>query len=317
MIICVSPNPAIDRRIQVKKLENGAVNRALSVKSFAGGKAAHVAMAAKALGVEHVIWIGFLGGSTGIEIERQLSALGIEVIAVETRAASRINDEIIDENGQITEILEPGGEVSTEEIEEFYAVCGKVFSDADSNFQAVFSGSLPPKAPSDFYKNLILSARENGGQTILDTSGEAFLKGLEAAPDLIKPNSEEVESILNLPVENVETAIIAAERLTGLGGKNIVISLGAEGLIWVSREQPVVWVKPPNVAVVSTVGCGDSTVAGFAVAAERDYGTYKKLRLAVACGAANCLADFPGQISRENVEKLIPLVTLRSFQNIE
>lgn len=317
MIICVSANPAIDRRLRVKSIERGAVNRALSVQSFAGGKAAHVAMAAKALGEDRVVWIGFLGGSTGDEIERQLKALEIEVIAVRTDSPSRINDEIIDESGRVTEILEPGGEVSIREIEEFYSVCKKTFGNSDSNFQAVFSGSLPPNVPSNFYKKLILSARENGGQTVLDTSGEAFLKGLEAAPDLIKPNSEEVENILNLPVKNVETAIIAAERLIDLGGKNIVISLGAEGLIWMSREQPVVWAKPSQVPVISTVGCGDSTVAGFAVAAERDYGTYQKLRLAVACGAANCLADFPGQISRENVEKLVPLVTLRSFQNID
>lgn len=312
MIICVSANPAIDRRLRVKSIERGQVNRASSVQSFAGGKAAHVAMAAKALGEDQVVWIGFLGGSTGNEIQRQLEELGIEVIRVQTKSPSRINDEVIDEDGQITEILEPGGEVSTSEIEEFYAGCKKVFAAAEGNFQAVFSGSLPPNVPTDFYKHLILSARENGGQTILDTSGEAFLKGLEAAPDLIKPNSAEVENALNLRIGSVGDAAAAAGKLIDSGVKNAVISLGKDGLLWMGADKSPIRVRPPRVEVISTVGCGDSTVAGLAVAEKRGYDVLKKLRLAAACGTANCLADLPGQISRENIEKLLPLISVES-----
>ena len=312
MIICVSANPAIDRRLRIEKLEIGAVNRVLTAQSFAGGKAAHVAFAARALN-EKVIWIGFTGGANGQEIERQLTDSEIGVVTVHTASATRTNDEIIEENGQITEILQPGGDISETEIEQMFDICRKVFAKYSGNFTAVFSGSLPSNAPTDFYKTLILSAKEFSGKTILDTSGEAFLKALEAEPDLIKPNSEEAENLLNLKIENLETAQIAAKRFIDFGIKNASISLGANGLIWTGKDGSTISAKPPKVDVNSTVGCGDSTVAGLAVALERGLEISEKLRLAVACGAANCLADLPGQIKFEDVERLMPLVEISAI----
>lgn len=312
MIICVSANPAIDRRLRLRTLNVGEINRVQTAQSFAGGKAAHVALAARNLGEKNVIWIGFLGGSTGNEIETQLKRSGIRVVAVRTKSATRVNNEIIEENGRITEILEPGEAISPEEIKEFYAACEKVFANSKTDFQAVFSGSLPPNAPPDFYKNLILSARENGGKTLLDTSGAAFLKALEAVPGLIKPNAHEAENVLNLKIENIETARQAVKRFLDFGIENAVISLGADGLIWTEKTGATILAKPPKIQVNSTVGCGDSTVAGFAVAARRGLNISEKLRLAVACGAANCLADLPAQIKLADVEKLLPLVLLES-----
>lgn len=315
MIICVSANPAIDRRLRIKSLEIGAVNRVSSVKVFAGGKAAHVAFAARALG-EKVIWIGFLGGANGAEIERQLTEQGIEVIAVQTESPTRTNDEIIAENGEVTEILQPGGTVSESEIERIFIVCRKVFAKYRADFTAVFSGSLPPNAPSDFYQQLILSAREQKGNTILDTSGAALLKGLEAEPDLIKPNTEEIEKAIALKIENESDRFFAIQCLHELGARNMAVSFGGEGLFWTDKEaKNVILAKPPKVAVNSTVGCGDSTVAGFAVAAERGLNISETLRLATACGTANCLADLPGQIRREEVEKLLPLIEISVTAN--
>lgn len=314
MIICVSANPAIDRRLRIKNLKIGAVNRALSVEAIAGGKAAHVAMAARALG-EDVIWIGFSGGATGSEIERQLNDLKIRVVAVRTNAQTRTNDEIIDESGQITEILEPGGNVSDEEIEKIYGVCRAVFAEADSGFQVAFSGSLPPKVPKEFYSDLILAARENGGKVILDTSGEPFLQALEAAPDLIKPNCEEAEKAANLKIDDELTAISAARRLREYGARNVALSLGARGIVWLNgKDNSAILAAPPRVEVVSTVGCGDATVAGFAVAAQRRWSEEEGLRFAAACGAANCLAELPGQINIQDVECLLPTVSLKTFE---
>jgi 1-phosphofructokinase family hexose kinase len=314
MIICVSANPAIDRRLRLKSLRIGAVNRAVSVEAFAGGKAAHVAMAVRALG-EDVIWIGFSGGATGNEIERQLNDLKIRVVAVHTNVPTRTNDEIIDESGQTTEILEPGGNVSDEEIEKMYGVCRKLFAGAASGFQAVFSGSLPPNVPMGFYSDLILSAHENGGKVILDTSGEPFLQGLEAAPDLIKPNCEEAEKAADLKIDNELTAISAARRLRECGARNVALSLGARGIVWLNgKNNSAILAVPPRVEVVSTVGCGDATVAGFAVAAQRRWSEEEGLRLAAACGAANCLAERPGQINILDVECLLPSVSLKTFE---
>src|SRR5262245_41145330 len=111
MIICISANPAIDRRLKLASIMQGGVNRASSSDSFAGGKAAHVAIAAKALG-EDATWVGFLGGVTGDQLEQQLTSLGVNVVPIRTVAPTRVNDEIIDQVGVVTEILEPGGAIS-------------------------------------------------------------------------------------------------------------------------------------------------------------------------------------------------------------
>src|SRR5271156_3316618 len=106
-ILCASANPAMDRRLHVESFSVGAINRAKSAVGFAGGKAAHVAMATRAMEVP-AAWIGFLGGAIGQECSRQLEDLGIEVVAVRIEASTRVNLEIIDASGRITEILEPG-----------------------------------------------------------------------------------------------------------------------------------------------------------------------------------------------------------------
>ncbi len=310
MIVCVSANPAIDRRLLVRDLKIGQVNRAASAVSFAGGKAAHVAMAAKALGEEKVIWIGFLGGSTGDELESQLKSLDIEVFRVHTRSSTRINDEIIGRDGRITEILEPGGKITENELTDLKSACDQIFKANRSNFHAVFSGSLPPSVPRELYSELISIAQAKGGKTILDTSGEPLIQALNARPDLIKPNREEAEKALNMAIDNNDAAALAAKRLVELGAKGIAISLGASGLIWCGRDNEAIVGTPPKVNVNSTVGCGDATVAGLVAATRRGYDHVEMLRLAVACGTANCLAELPGQIKLEDVEKLLPLVKI-------
>ncbi|MGC1674678.1 MAG: PfkB family carbohydrate kinase, partial [Candidatus Acidiferrales bacterium] len=112
-IVCVSANPAMDRRLRVESLATGEVNRATSAQGFAGGKAAHVAMATRALNAR-AAWVGFLGGAIGQECARQLESLGIQVAAIPTVASTRVNLEIIDESGRVTEILEPGAAPSVE-----------------------------------------------------------------------------------------------------------------------------------------------------------------------------------------------------------
>ena len=190
MLICVSANPAIDRRLWLGELAVGGVNRARAVKAHPGGKAAHVAMAARALG-EEVMWVGLLGGATGDEVESGLSRLNIPVTIVRTESETRANLEIIEPGGTVTEILEPGGGVTSSEVERLLSMCEDVFAECGRRAQVALSGSLPPGAPVDLYAQLTRVARAHGCRVLLDTSGEALRGGLEAAPDLVKPNLDE------------------------------------------------------------------------------------------------------------------------------
>src|SRR5271168_3252752 len=117
-IVCVSANPAMDRRLRIDSLAIGEITRAHSAHGLAGGKAAHVAMATHALEAQPV-WVGFLGGAIGQECARQMQLLGIRVVAIPTKSGTRVNLEIIDASDRVTEILEPGMEPSAQERDEF------------------------------------------------------------------------------------------------------------------------------------------------------------------------------------------------------
>src|SRR5258708_37092216 len=122
MFLCVSLNPAVDKRLRVERLQLGAVNRVLQVLPAPGGKASHVAMVLKTLGAEPV-WLGFTGGSTGDELVHGLRALSIQVHAVATAVFTRMNLEIVDEGGQVTGILEPGSSGAPQELVAFHNEC--------------------------------------------------------------------------------------------------------------------------------------------------------------------------------------------------
>ncbi|MGH9754458.1 MAG: 1-phosphofructokinase family hexose kinase [Blastocatellia bacterium] len=304
MILCVSANPAIDRRLRMERLTVGAVNRAYSAEAAPGGKAAHVAMAARALG-EESLWIGFLGGATGEECERGLTALGIQVNAVRISAATRVNLEIIDDAGVVTEALEPGGAVTAEEVSRMFRVCRELFARHREKAVAVMSGSLAPGAPDDFYATLIRAARASGCRTLLDASGKPLLAALEAAPDLVKPNREEATWATKLAVTGGASAVEAARRMIERGARSAAISLGADGLVWLREKDAAPLFAPPlKVDARSAVGSGDATIAGFAVAAMRGLDAEDTLRLATACGAANCMAPLPGRIQASEVDRL-------------
>src|ERR1700722_1716156 len=188
-IVCVSANPAMDRRVYVDSLIPGEVNRGRNSLAMPGGKAAHVAMAARSLGIE-ANWIGFLGGAIGEEVEAELRKLTIDVSTIRTAASTRVNLEIIENSGKITEVLEPGGNISPSEQTELLRLYAQNLSEWKCALVAI-SGSLPPGVPASFCGVLVDIAKKAGSAVFLDTSGDALKAGLAAKPSFVKPNRKE------------------------------------------------------------------------------------------------------------------------------
>jgi 1-phosphofructokinase family hexose kinase len=284
------------------------------VEQQAGGKAAHVATAAQALG-HHVVWSGFLGGAIGNACCDGLHALGIDVIAFPSSAATRINLEIIDESSAVTEILEPGVAPSVEEQTAMLDFCTKAFAGQWKGAILAISGSLPPGMRSDFYAELIHSAYAAGSKAFVDTSGDWLVRALEAKPHLVKINRQEAETFLKKTITNDEAALAAAEELIHFGATSVAITLGDAGLVWVESAGGPAWrAAPPKVQCFSGVGCGDATLAGFMLGEQRKLPPEEALRLATATGAANCLAKWPGRIEKETVESLMSEVQIQQLR---
>jgi 1-phosphofructokinase family hexose kinase len=314
-IVCVSANPAMDRRLRMESWAVGEINRAVSAQGLAGGKAAHVAMAARALEAQPV-WLGFLGGAIGQECARQMETLGIRVVAIPTQSVTRVNLEIIDAAGRVTEILEPGAEPTAQERADFLRTCARGLRQDWKNAVLVISGSLPSAVGPDFYVALIEAARTAGAQVFLDTSGEALRAGAHAHPDFVKVNRAEAESLLGRPLATIEEIAIAAREIIAGGVGSAAISLGREGLVWMERKGGPMWkAKPPHMDVISAVGSGDATLGGFAYAATRGLAAEEALRLAAACGAANCVASAPGRIELATVRALLPQIAIQRLSS--
>jgi 1-phosphofructokinase family hexose kinase len=310
-IVCVSANPAMDRRLRMDSLAVGEINRAYSALGLAGGKAAHVAMATLELEANPV-WVGFLGGAIGQECARQMEALGIRVVAISTQAATRVNLEIIDATGRVTEILEPGAEPTAQERDNFLQTCTARLRDEWKNAVMVISGSLPAGVAPDFYAALIAAARTAGVKVFVDTSGEALHASANARPAFVKVNRAEAETLLRRPLATIDEIARAAREVVARGSGSAAITLGREGLLWLERKDGPVWkAKPPHMNVISAVGSGDATLAGFAHAATQGIAGEEALRLAAACGAANCVASAPGRIELATVRELLPQIEIQ------
>jgi 1-phosphofructokinase len=289
-------------------LRLGHVNRAQLTQGYAGGKSAHVAMVLRTLG-DAPLWTGLCGGSTGTELTADLRNLGIETYPCNTAGTTRTNLEIIDDQGTVTEILEQGSAPSDGEITAFEETCSELFSHGKEQLWVIFSGSLPPGVSADFYSRLISAAKSSGCSTCLDTGGEALRAALSRQPDFVKPNRDEASSVLGIQIDSLQTAATGLRQIIRSGARSAALSLGAKGMLYCpGQSEPIFFAPTLSIPVRSTVGCGDSAVAGFVHSAALKAAPEDALRLATACAAANCLADSPGAACLSDIRKLLALV---------
>jgi 1-phosphofructokinase family hexose kinase len=310
MFVCVSLNPAIDKRLRLDRLQPGRVNRVSEITQAAGGKAVHVAMVLQTLGGDP-LWLGFAGGAAGDDLVGGLRKLSIPAEVVPTASGTRTNLEILEDGGGVTEILEPGGNVGGAELERMTGTFRKIVSKYGSAATAILSGSLPPGVPEDYCRTLVELAHHHGSKAFVDTSGGAFRAALDGHPDFVKPNREEAEVWIGKKMEGIHSAESVLSAMLDAGAAAGAITLGAAGLIWRSATKQALFATGPELAARSCVGSGDATLAGFAFAAQEGFTAAESVRLAAACGSANCLADGPGRARGEDIARLRKEIAVR------
>jgi tagatose 6-phosphate kinase len=311
MFLCVSPNPAIDKRLTLDSLVPGKIHRSREAQAYPGGKAAHVAMTLRALG-ESPLWIGFFGGAAGSKLVSGLQNLGIQVEACPIQGETRSNLEILEGNGRVTEILETGPAPSLDELNAFESSCETAFTDGGVSLTVLFSGSLPAGVSPSFYARLIGMARRSGCRTFLDTSGEPLRLALSAGPRFVKPNREEASQLVGCALDSLPSAAHALRQLFTLGAASAALSLGSDGLLYCPYPQAPIYFAPAvPLSPLSAVGSGDAALAGFARALAEGLSAEDTVRLGAACGAANCIAGSPGAVRAADIEKFRPEITVR------
>ena len=299
MIVTVTPNPSIDRTVTLPgELVRGAVYRVSSVSSEPGGKGVNVARALTLAGLDVV---AVLPAGEHDPILAELRAIGVAFHAVPVAAGVRTNLAITENDGTTTKINEPGAAIAAADIE---ALARAVVDRAQSARWVVLSGSIPPGMSDSWYSDMVAALRPLGCKVAVDTSDgplSALAADLErAAPDLIKPNSEELAGLAGVTAESLESAVArgdaepvvtAARHLIDRGVGAVLATLGAAGAVLVDADGA--WLAtPPPISPRSTVGAGDSSLAGYVRADVEGAVAPQRLRMAVAYGSG--AAALPG-----------------------
>ena len=302
MILCLCPNPAVDKFIWVEDFVPGNANRIKQVQSFAGGKGVHVALGIAELG-EDCALLGFWGGHTGKHIRDYCENKGISCYGPEinepnrTCITFRAQDEL---DG--TELLEPGPFIEEDKMKAFW----KTFTELLERASAVcISGSWPPMEAAMEYADFIVEAGEKGIKVFIDCSGDHLINLLPSKPYCIHINNHEGFEIFK---ENLPSKIGA---LISENCDLAAITCGADGLYLFDNNQGYIHAVCKLTNIISAVGSGDSLMAGLLVADKRNYNKAETAKLAVACGAANCIRADLGMFYKKDVEILLGQTELR------
>ena len=284
MIYTITLNPSVDYIVHVPSFKVNALNRTDDEHILAGGKGINVSTVLHHLGQETTA-LGFTAGFTGLEIERLLNVEGINTDFVyKNDGMSRINVKM-SSDGE-TEINGRGPAISKEDMAAFFSKLDQL-KDGDV---LVISGSVPSGVSEDIYEKILgrLSAKKI--LAVVDAE-KKLLKGvLRYHPFLIKPNLRELAAFFNVDRVEPEDVEEYAKKLQEHGAENVLISMGADGAVLLSKEKKLYRSCAPAGKAVNTIGAGDSMVAGF-IAGYLSSGDYEKaFHTGIAAGSASAFS---------------------------
>ena len=287
MITSISLNPSIDRTLTVENFTAGGLNRVISKNDVAAGKGINVALAVSALGLDSEC-IGFMYHDSAPLFERRLMLNSTPYDFVWCDGSARTNIKVFDRAaGVVTELNESGTNIEEEAIARMTDL---VVRHAENSDYLILSGSMPPGCPQDYYRTLINAVEGLGCRCVLDADGDRLKYGLEARPFMIKPNRYELEAMTGRRLDTIADIRNAAHRYIDLGVEIVAVSLGSEGAM-IATENETLYAPRMNIEVKSTVGAGDSMVAGLVAGFMGENDLWETFRMGVACASARCMTE--------------------------
>jgi 1-phosphofructokinase len=300
MIYTVTLNPSLDYIVEVDQVTLGELNRTKNESKFPGGKGINVSQVLKRLEVDSRA-LGFLGGFTGDYIEGFLTSHGVNTDFVRVNEDTRINVKL--KSDKETEINAKGPNITEDNFESLKAKIREL----TSNDILVLAGSIPSTMPESTYEELVKLCNENGTKFVVDAEGELLKKVLPLGPFLIKPNHHELGDLFNTVINSCEEVIPYGRALVKQGAQNVIVSLAEKGAVLINKDLALIATSPKG-DVKSSVGAGDSMVAGFIATYEKTKSIEEAFRFSVAAGSATAFSI--GLCTREKMEGLLPQVII-------
>jgi len=305
MIYTVTLNPALDRAISVDRLLDEDTTRVVSEKHYPAGKGIDVSRVIRELGGQSVA-LGLVGGYDGLQLEGLLINAGVMTSFTKISGEIRTNIILREEKSRRQFVISAAGpEITSSEIGQFYH---HVLAMRDMEY-LVLSGSLPQGVSPNLYGQLILAGKDKAAFTVLDTDGRALRESVQYQPTCIKPNQHELSRLIRRDITSESDILSACEEIQRMGIPYILVSRGKEGLILSTGSENIKAVAPP-VEVESTVGAGDSTVAGFVRAHSQGKSLKECVRLACAAGTATARTPGTELCHHADVQQIIEQVEI-------
>lgn len=300
-VVCVTPNPALDRTLEVPGFRAGEILRTGAARVAPGGKGLNVARALSVLGA-HPLCMGPLGGASGRQLADLASAEGLDAswtwCDLETRTCLILVDSAA---RQATVINEAGPRLSGED---WARTRQDVLARAASAKTICLSGSLPPGVAPEAFADFCRALVEAGRTPWVDSSGAALSAALHTKGVRLKINREEAQEALGLSLDSLSDCAEASRRLLENGPLSVVMTLGAEGAVLADGRGCWHAAAPP-VETDSAVASGDSFLAGLVAAETLGHDPQEAVRWGVAAGTANALARGGARFSREQFDGVL------------
>ncbi len=304
-IITLTVNPALDKSAKVDGLIPTQKLKCHSIQYHPGGGGINVSRLLKNLDTETTC-ITTSGGDTGKHLTDLLVKQHIETKVIPVKGWTRENLSIVDtQSGLQYRFGMPGKELGEMETDAIKKLLNEIVDPQDI---LVLSGSLTPKMPSDFYAQLIKSLADKNVKVVIDTSGEALKEALKEKVYLIKPNQRELAQLAEKEfMYTVEQETFATELIKSEKAQYVAVSLGARGA-FLACDDGVFYKSTPSVKVKSTIGAGDSMVAGLIYGILNEYPPEKMLKWGVACGVATTMSEGTTLGTKENIDTVLKLM---------
>jgi tagatose 6-phosphate kinase len=309
-ILCIGPTPASQRVLVFRNLALDTVNRAETTLDGIAGKSVNVAKVLKALG-ENPIATGFIGGDRGPIIQSALKQLGIVTRFVKVAPETRQCTTVIDESaGTNTELVQESDAVPRDKYRELMEVVRKWTGRCRA---MVISGTLTPRAPTDFYRRCAQLATERGLLSVVDAKGPALIEALKARPGVVKPNRSELAVTVGHELVTEADLMSAMRELCARGALRVIVTSGKDPALAFDGQR--FWrIHAPNIAAVNPIGSGDAFTAGLVWRLLRGADLGEACRWASAAGAANALTIMAGEVRRKDVQRLAGQVKVEEVE---
>lgn len=308
-ILTITLNPTVDKSTSMDKLVPEKKLRCADPVFEPGGGGINVSRGLVRLGMANTAFFPS-GGRTGELLERLLLKEKVDVLPVQVDAETRENFIVVENStNQQYRFGMPGIPLNESDLEKISSQLGQLDPIPEL---VIISGSLPPGFDLSYLRALIKVAKERGVKVIVDTSGDALQVAVEEGVFLLKPNLGELARLTGSEALDNDTADDAAHRLIDEGKAEIVVvSMGPQGAYLISKEDTV-HIPAPAVKKLSTVGAGDSMVAGMVSVLAKGGSHYEMAAMGVACGSAATMNPGTGLFKAEDAKRLYEWIMKRT-----